>query len=100
MRILLLNPAYGHGFCKSKRWFAKSHGRVQRHPDYLCREIPLPDFRYFRSGNTEKLKEKMIELFRHGISEEEKQEYRELIMENYKWSKIVEQTLAVYNRLL
>lgn len=36
MRVLLLNPAYGKDFVKSARWFARSRGRVQRHPDYLC----------------------------------------------------------------
>jgi len=36
MKILILNPSYGDNFVKSARWFAKSRGRVQRHPDYLC----------------------------------------------------------------
>ncbi len=27
---------FGRDFTKSARWFAKSRGRVQRHPDYLC----------------------------------------------------------------
>lgn len=36
MKILLLNPSYGKGFCKTARWFAKSRAREQRHPDYLC----------------------------------------------------------------
>lgn len=36
MKVLLLNPAYGKDFVKSARWFARSRGRVQRHPDYLC----------------------------------------------------------------
>lgn len=41
MRILISNPAYGEKFCKSARWFAKSRGRVQRHPDYLCTAIAV-----------------------------------------------------------
>ncbi|MFH0795853.1 MAG: radical SAM protein [Candidatus Omnitrophota bacterium] len=41
MRILILNPAFGKQFCKSARWFAKSRGRVQRHPDYLCTAIAV-----------------------------------------------------------
>jgi anaerobic magnesium-protoporphyrin IX monomethyl ester cyclase len=41
MKVLFLNPAFGHGFCKSARWFAKSRGRVQRHPDYLCQAIAV-----------------------------------------------------------
>ncbi len=27
---------FGKDFTKSARWFARSRGRVQRHPDYLC----------------------------------------------------------------
>ena len=41
MKIMFLNPAFGSGFCKSARWFAKSRGRVQRHPDYLCQAIAV-----------------------------------------------------------
>ncbi|NNE44604.1 MAG: B12-binding domain-containing radical SAM protein, partial [Gemmatimonadetes bacterium] len=37
MKIFIVNPAFGEGFVKSARWFAKSRGRVQRHPDYLAR---------------------------------------------------------------
>jgi radical SAM superfamily enzyme YgiQ (UPF0313 family) len=37
MRVFVVNPAFGEGFVKSARWFAKSRGRVQRHPDYLAR---------------------------------------------------------------
>jgi radical SAM superfamily enzyme YgiQ (UPF0313 family) len=37
MRVFIVNPAFGEGFVKTARWFAKSRGRVQRHPDYLCR---------------------------------------------------------------
>ena len=35
MKILILNPPYMKGFCRSARWAAKSRGRVQRHPDWL-----------------------------------------------------------------
>jgi radical SAM superfamily enzyme YgiQ (UPF0313 family) len=37
-KILILNPAfYGvENFCRAARWFARSRGRVQRHPDYLA----------------------------------------------------------------
>lgn len=37
MKVFIVNPAFGEGFVKTARWFAKSRGRVQRHPDYLCR---------------------------------------------------------------
>ncbi|MFH1722915.1 MAG: cobalamin-dependent protein, partial [Candidatus Altiarchaeota archaeon] len=35
MRILMLNPPWVPGFCRSARWACKSRGRVQRHPDFL-----------------------------------------------------------------
>jgi anaerobic magnesium-protoporphyrin IX monomethyl ester cyclase len=41
MRVLFLNPAYGQDFVKSARWFARSRGRVQRHPDYLCQAVAV-----------------------------------------------------------
>ncbi|MBZ0267433.1 B12-binding domain-containing radical SAM protein, partial [bacterium] len=37
MKVFVVNPAFGDGFVKTARWFAKSRGRVQRHPDYLAR---------------------------------------------------------------
>ncbi len=36
MRVAILNPMFGQDFTKSARWFARSRGRVQRHPDYLA----------------------------------------------------------------
>jgi len=36
MRVAFLNAMFGQDFTKSARWFARSRGRVQRHPDYLC----------------------------------------------------------------
>lgn len=36
MRVAILNPTFGRDFTKSARWFARSRGRVQRHPDYLA----------------------------------------------------------------
>ncbi|HET9887401.1 MAG TPA: B12-binding domain-containing radical SAM protein, partial [bacterium] len=41
MKIFVVNPAYGKGFVKNARWFAKSRGRVQRHPDYLARAVAV-----------------------------------------------------------
>lgn len=37
MKVFIVNPAFGEGFVKTARWFAKSRGRVQRHPDFLAR---------------------------------------------------------------
>jgi radical SAM superfamily enzyme YgiQ (UPF0313 family) len=36
MRVAFLNPMFGKDFTKSARWFARSRGRVQRHPDYMA----------------------------------------------------------------
>ena len=36
MRVAFVNSMFGQDFTKSARWFARSRGRVQRHPDYLC----------------------------------------------------------------
>ncbi len=36
MRVAFINPMFGKDFTKSARWFARSRGRVQRHPDYFC----------------------------------------------------------------
>jgi len=47
MKTLLLNPAYGDDFVKSARWFAKSRGRVQRHPEYLAQATAVLE----RSGH-------------------------------------------------
>ncbi len=35
MKVFMLNPPYGRDFCRSARWYAKSRGRVQRHPDWM-----------------------------------------------------------------
>lgn len=35
MKVFMLNPPYGLDFCRSARWYAKSRGRVQRHPDWM-----------------------------------------------------------------
>ena len=36
MRVAFINPTFGKDFTKSARWFARSRGRVQRHPDYFA----------------------------------------------------------------
>ncbi len=38
-----MNPYFGKDFSKSSRWFAKSRGRVQRHPDYLCTAVGVSE---------------------------------------------------------
>lgn len=41
MRVAVLNPMFGKDFTKSARWFARSRGRVQRHPDYLAYAVAV-----------------------------------------------------------
>jgi len=60
------------------------------------REIPLPDYRYFRVGDIDELNRKMQELINTGIREEERKHYRELLEKEYNWDKIAQRTLGVY----
>lgn len=57
--------------------------------------MPIPEFRFFPAGNTDKLKEKMIELFKLGISEEEKERQRKILENDYNWDKIAQKTFEV-----
>lgn len=41
MKVLVLNPPFVSGFCRSARWAAKSRGRVQRHPDWLLTAVAV-----------------------------------------------------------
>ena len=41
MRVAVVNPMFGKDFTKSARWFARSRGRVQRHPDYLAYAVAV-----------------------------------------------------------
>ena len=43
--------------------------------------------------------QKIVELFKWEISEEEKQKYFELLKENYNWDKIAHQVFLVYKSL-
>jgi len=64
------------------------------------RELPLPEFRYFKVGDTEELAERIVELYQRGITEEEKQKYFELLNETYNWNKIAHQVFEVYKSLV
>jgi glycosyltransferase involved in cell wall biosynthesis len=64
------------------------------------REIPLPDFRYFRVGDIDDLYRKMQELINTGITEEEEKCYRELLDKEYNWDKIAQRTLNVYKSVV
>jgi glycosyltransferase involved in cell wall biosynthesis len=60
------------------------------------REVPLKDFRFFPPGDISMLSQKMVELFKSGISEEERERNRELLVENYNWDAIAQKTYSIY----
>lgn len=60
------------------------------------KEILLPGFRYFRTGNIHELSKKIEECVQKGIDENEKKGYADLIMTRYNWDIIAEKTLSVY----
>jgi len=64
------------------------------------REVKLPEYRYFPVGNSDKLAEKIEELMRRQISEEEKETQFRILKENYDWDNIASKTLAVYKSCL
>ena len=61
-------------------------------------EVALAQKRYFTCGDTEELAQKIRMLLNDGISEEERQDYRQKITGKYNWLKIAQQTLTVYEK--
>jgi glycosyltransferase involved in cell wall biosynthesis len=64
------------------------------------KEIPLPEFRFFKPGDIDTLTKKMVELFKIGIGEEEKIKQKEILKENYNWDKIAEHTFKIYKSVV
>ena len=64
------------------------------------KELELPDERYFRCGDVDDLKDKMLSLLENSLSEKERQEIRKQIVEKYNWNRIAEQTIKVYENVL
>jgi len=64
------------------------------------RRVSLPKFRYFTTGNINMLAEKMVELFKKGISEEEKKQQNQILKERYNWEQIVQETFSVYQSVV
>ena len=46
------------------------------------------------------LSKRMVELFKQGISEKEKQKQRRLLKENYNWDRIAIETFEVYRSVV
>ena len=63
------------------------------------REVHLPDFRYFSAGDVEKLSVKIVELMKQGISEEEKKQQAEILINEYNWEDIARKTFEVYESI-
>lgn len=80
-----------------KAWdISESAGDGQRRN----RELPLPEFRYFPKGDVERLARAMLDLFKRGISPEERLRYLDLLRQEYNWDRIAERTLRVYREVL
>jgi len=64
------------------------------------REIPLEDFRFFTPGNVNMLSKKIIELFKIGISSEEKIKLKNILQKEYNWDKAADKIFKVYKTLV
>lgn len=64
------------------------------------KEVELPDDRYFRCGDVDDLKDRMVALLENTLSEKERQDIRKQIIEKYNWDNIAEQTIKVYEKVL
>lgn len=64
------------------------------------REVDLSPSRYFPPGNIDDLREKLRVLSSEKLTEQEKESFRTRIKQDYNWSKIAEQTVAVYKKAL
>jgi len=64
------------------------------------KEIGLPQERYFKCGDVNDLKEKMIALTERTSTLEEREEFRRQIETKYNWDYIADQTITVYQKAL
>jgi glycosyltransferase involved in cell wall biosynthesis len=61
------------------------------------REIALPEFRYFKVGDTDALSGKMQALMQEGISREEQEAHKEALSRDYNWDRIAEATYNLFS---
>jgi len=64
------------------------------------REVRLDQGRYFRPGDVNGLRNKLLELGQQSLSDMERQLFRERIARDYNWPNIAAQTIAVYEQVL
>lgn len=63
-------------------------------------DLELNPIRYFKTGDVNDLRNKMITLIELGIDDKEKEEYQYKIKNYYNWDIIAEKTIEVYNSIL
>jgi len=63
-------------------------------------EVGLSKNRYFKCGDVNALRKKMLYHIANKISKDEKMYFRSQIEEKYNWAKIAEQTIKVYEETL
>lgn len=64
------------------------------------KEVDIPQERYFRCGDIDDLRDKIRFLIDLKLSKDELSGFRKQITENYNWSKIADQTIAVYEKAM
>ena len=63
-------------------------------------EVQLAKGHYFKTGDVADLKQRMITLMEHRLSDQDKEELKKEIQEVYSWEKIAESTDGIYRSLL
>ena len=64
------------------------------------REVPLPEERYFPTGDINSLSWKLSELFHEGISRKEMEEQQAILVRKYDWEQIARRTMEVYRSVV
>lgn len=62
-------------------------------------EIPLANYRYFSAGFVDELKQKMVELYEKGITDEEKNFILEYLKNYYSWEILAKKVLEIYKTI-
>ena len=63
-------------------------------------EVDLPEQCYFRCGDVAHLQIRLEEALNGDVDRQELVDYRLIVAEKYNWDRIVEQTIAVYEKVL
>jgi glycosyltransferase involved in cell wall biosynthesis len=60
------------------------------------REVQLAENRYFKPGNIEELKAKLIEFSAKPLTDDDRRKQIAMVAERYNWDDIARRTLGVY----